>query len=197
MCYKHCVYSLFIMTFLIFEGGIFFTNSFMNKENIYKVYGHLNVTNGKWYIGSTKLNPKERWHSGWGYKNNSKMWKDIQNSDWNNDWIHTVFDTFSNKYEALKYESFLITMLDSVENGYNTSSYSGGTYKRSEETKRKMSESHGVKGVLQFSKNGELITEYPSIMEASRQTTCNAPHICDCCKGERKSVGGYIWRYKE
>ena len=73
----------------------------------------------------------------------------------------------------------------------------------SEDTKRKMSEAHkekiyaNTKPILQFSKDGEFIAEYPSIMEASRQTGCNNSHIGSCCKGERKSTGGYIWKYKE
>ena len=67
----------------------------------------------------------------------------------------------------------------------------------SEDTKRKISESLGVKGVLQFSKDGEFLSEYLSIKEAERQTGCNPSHICQCCKGKRKSAGGYIWKYKE
>ena len=184
----------------------------MNEENIYKVYGHFNVTNGKWYIGSTKQNPKKRWNNGWGYQKQPKMWKDIQESNWNTDWIHTVFDTFSNREDALDYESFLIDMFDAIENGYNTSSYDSHHCKHSEEskkrmseaktgkplseeTRKKMSESHGVNGILQFSKDGEFIAEYPSTKEAERRTGCYHGHICKCCKGKLKSVGGYIWMY--
>ena len=50
--------------------------------------------------------------------------------------------------------------------------------------------------VIQFSKSGELIAEYPSTWEAERRTGCYQGHICDCCKGKRKSCGGYIWKYK-
>lgn len=76
-------------------------------------------------------------------------------------------------------------------------------HKVSEETKKKMSEAQTgktnapTKSVLQFSKTGEFIAEYPSIMEAERQTGCNPSHICQCCKGKRKSAGGFIWKYKE
>ena len=188
----------------------------MNEENIYKVYGHFNVTNGKWYIGSTKQNPKKRWNNGWGYQKQPKMWKDIQESNWNTDWIHTVFNTFYNKEDALNYESFLIDMFDAIENGYNSSTYS--SYGFTEETKKKIAEAHTGKHfteehknklseamtgnhnrpqtpVLQFSKDGELIAEYPSLHEAERNTGCNIGHICDCCKGKRKTCGGYIWMY--
>ena len=215
---------------------------------MYTVYVHKNLKNEKYYVGSTSMNPKERWHSGWGYKNQPKMWADIQNSDWNKDWVHGILGKFENKKDALNYEAFLIAMLDTIENGYNTSSYSRGTYKRSEVTKRKisnsmsgeknhmygkhhseeakkkisdnhadfrgekhplfgkhhtegskkkMAESKGVNGILQYSKDGELIAEYQSTMDAERHTGCHHAHICACCKGKRKSCGGYIWKYKE
>ena len=67
----------------------------------------------------------------------------------------------------------------------------------SEEHRKKISQSKGVNGILQFSKDGELIAEYSSIHEAERQTGCNNCSICNCCKGNRKSAGGFIWRYKK
>ena len=166
------------------------------------------------------------------------MWNDIKESDWNADWIHTVFNTFYNKEDALNYESFLIAMLDSVNNGYNVSAYGSGDFKKSEDTKKKISEartgkhhsedtkrkiseakigekhpmfgkhfsaehkkkiaeSMGVNGILQYSKDGEFIAEYQSIRGASRQTDISNSSICQCCKGKYKSAGGYIWRYKD
>ena len=53
------------------------------------------------------------------------------------------------------------------------------------------------KPILQYSKNGELIAEYPSIKEASYalgyKTSSN---ILSCLKGRRKTSCGYIWKYK-
>ena len=183
---------------------------YMRTENIYSVYVHKNLKNGKYYVGSTSRKPSYRWNNGKGYQNNSKMWNDIQNSDWNKDWCHGILGKFDNKQDALNYEAFLIAMLGSIENGYNSSIYS--SYGFTEETKRKLSElmtgrvfteetrkkmakAKGVNGILQFSKDGEFIAEYSSIMEAERQTGCNKGHICSCCKGKRKTCGGYIWRY--
>ena len=54
-----------------------------------------------------------------------------------------------------------------------------------------------TKSVIQFSKEGDLIAEYPSTREAERQTGCNQSNISQCCRGTRKSTGGYIWKYKE
>ena len=178
----------------------------------YTVYVHKNLKNDKYYVGMTSQEPKARWDSGWGYKRHPKMWKDIQESNWNTDWVHGILGKFENKKDALNYEAFLIAMLDTIENGYNTSLYSGGTYKRTEEYRRKISEANigkhlseehkkkirentPSKPVLQFSKDGIFIAEYSSLMEAERNTGCPNSNICKCCMGKRKSTGGYIWRY--
>ena len=174
------------------------------KIRVYTVYAHRNLKNGKSYVGMTSRKPNERWRSGWGYKNNLRMWSDIQNSDWNKDWKHNIIGKFEDKQEALNVEEMFIQLFDSTNEGYNISTYDRNSYKRtdetrrknseahtgkknpmygkhhSEDTKRKMSEAHkekiyaNTKPILQFSKDGELIAEYSSIHEASRQTGCNA-----------------------
>ena len=87
---------------------------------------------------------------------------------------------------------------------------------KSEATKKAMSEAHmGIpkgpmsdahkraigealsKKVLQFTKSGEFIKEWPSSMEASRQLVIAQPSICNCCNGKYKSAGGYVWKYAE
>ena len=50
--------------------------------------------------------------------------------------------------------------------------------------------------ILQFSKDGTLIKEWPSAKEAERQLGIAQPNICDCLKCRRKSAGGFVWRYK-
>lgn len=52
------------------------------------------------------------------------------------------------------------------------------------------------KSVLQYTKELEFVAEYPSMNEAERQTGIAYTSICACCKGKRKSAGGYIWMYK-
>ena len=166
----------------------------------YTVYVHKNLKNEKYYVGSTSRKPSYRWRNGKGYQRHPKMWKDIQESNWNTDWCHGILGKFDNKDDALKYEAFLIAMLGSAENGYNVSEYGSGDFKHhkhSEESKNKMSKNRPSKPVLQYSMNGELIAEYSSLMEAEHQTGCNNCSICKCCKGKLKSTGGYIWKYKE
>lgn len=48
--------------------------------------------------------------------------------------------------------------------------------------------------ILQFSKDGTFIKEWPSVNEAGRQLRIQ--NICVCLKGHRKSAGGFVWRYK-
>ena len=192
---------------------------------MHTVYIHKNLKNEKYYVGCTSQNPSYRWNNGKGYQSQPKMWKDIQESNWNTDWVHGILGKFENKKDALNYEAFLIAMLDSVDNGYNTSAFDNYKYKRTEETKRRMSESQTgeksywygkhhsedtknkisasltgkhnspQKSVLQFSKEGDFIAEYSSIHEAECKTGCNKGHICECCKGKLKTTGGYVWRY--
>ena len=49
--------------------------------------------------------------------------------------------------------------------------------------------------ILQFTKSGEFMKEWPSACEAERQLGIFHSNICACLKGRYTSAGGYIWRY--
>lgn len=49
--------------------------------------------------------------------------------------------------------------------------------------------------ILQFCKDGTLIKEWPSALEAERRLGILQSNICSCLKGYRKSAGGFVWRY--
>ena len=52
--------------------------------------------------------------------------------------------------------------------------------------------------VLQIDeKTNEIIATYKSTIEAMQQTKVHRTNIARCCNGERKTSGGYIWKYKE
>lgn len=51
------------------------------------------------------------------------------------------------------------------------------------------------KPVLQFSKTGDFIREWTSVMECERNGF-DQGHVSECCNGKRKSHKGYIWKYK-
>lgn len=52
------------------------------------------------------------------------------------------------------------------------------------------------KPVLQFSKSGELIKEWPSASEVEKVLGFFQGGISNCCLGERKSYKGFVWKYK-
>ncbi|URZ16921.1 NUMOD3 domain-containing DNA-binding protein [Clostridium felsineum] len=63
----------------------------------------------------------------------------------------------------------------------------------SEATKQKL-----CKPVLQLDKKtGAVIAEFPSMMDAERQTGIYNGNIVKVCRGKQKSAGGYCWQYKE
>ena len=50
--------------------------------------------------------------------------------------------------------------------------------------------------ILQLTLDGELVKEWPSLIEAGRQLGISHGNICNCLKGRYKSAGGFVWRYK-
>lgn len=53
------------------------------------------------------------------------------------------------------------------------------------------------KPVLQFSKNGDFIKKWDSAPVAGRDGNFNSKCIGECCRGNSKTSGGYIWRYAD
>ena len=51
--------------------------------------------------------------------------------------------------------------------------------------------------VDQYNLNNDYIQSFSCMAEAGRKTKINHTHICQCCKGKRKTAGSYIWRYKD
>lgn len=53
------------------------------------------------------------------------------------------------------------------------------------------------KQVVQYSLSGEFINTFQSLREASSKTNVSYCTISSCCKGNKKTAGGYIWKYYE
>lgn len=51
------------------------------------------------------------------------------------------------------------------------------------------------KKVVQYTLKGAELARYVSASEASRKTGISKTCISRCCRGERKSSGGFIWNY--
>ncbi len=60
---------------------------------------------------------------------------------------------------------------------------------------RKLQKVHTNKVGQYTLKGQELIKEYCSIIEASKETGISDKHIGSVCRGNRKRTGGYVWKY--
>ncbi len=105
---------------------------------------HKNKINSKVYIGITGRTPKERWgYNGNGYARNMHFNNAIKKYGWNN-FEHIILFENLTKKEAIEKEKELIKFYDAInrDKGYNISHGGEGTNVISEETKKKLSESH-------------------------------------------------------
>ena len=55
--------------------------------------------------------------------------------------------------------------------------------------------SRQTKRIQQYDLKNDLIRNWSSIKDASQKLKISNGHICSCCKGKRKSAGGFIWKY--
>ncbi|MBQ3996665.1 MAG: HNH endonuclease [Bacteroidales bacterium] len=72
--------------------------------------------------------------------------------------------------------------------------------RHSEETRKIISMFRSESGipVVQMSKGGEFIREWKSAAFAARELgISSASSISECCRGKRKTIGGFKWKYKD
>lgn len=67
--------------------------------------------------------------------------------------------------------------------------------KKTEESIRKTREANMIP-IVQLDKLGNLMKEWESATTAGKELNINAKNITTCCKGKRKTVGSFIWMYK-
>ena len=71
--------------------------------------------------------------------------------------------------------------------------------KHSEETRKRLSianKGKGSKPVLMFNRNGDFVTEFSSVTAAADHIGVNQGQVSNVLTGKRKSVRGYMFRYK-
>lgn len=61
--------------------------------------------------------------------------------------------------------------------------------------KKQLNDIKKSKSVLQYDLEGNFIKEWKSTMECCRNGY-NQGHVAECCRGERKTHKGFIWKYK-
>lgn len=52
------------------------------------------------------------------------------------------------------------------------------------------------KAIIQLNKKGNKIKEWDSMKLAGEQLNISKQNISACCRGIRKTAGGYVWKYK-
>lgn len=191
--------------------------------NNYIVYKHTNKTNGKVYIGITSQRIQDRWKGGSGYRS-QHFSRAIKKYGWDG-FTHEVVAENLSKEDACELERILIKAYKATEpnHGYNQAlgGEGGGMYNKhhtesakekirkarkrdgfTEEHKRHISESkqgvkhHMAKKVYQYTKDGEFIREWDYMSLASKELNINKANIGEVCHGNRKTAGGYIWKYE-
>lgn len=63
-------------------------------------------------------------------------------------------------------------------------------------SKSKLGNTNGNKPVLQFDKNGNFITRFSSAVEAARCIATIPNSVTRCCRGEAKTLHGFIFKYE-
>lgn len=179
------------------------------ENNNYTVYKHT-APNGKIYIGITGQNIKKRWSNGTNYKNNEHFCNAIKKYGWNN-FSHEILFEKLTKEEACEKEVELIALYDATnpEKGYNLQS-GGSAFNHNSSTIKKMSEvakktnrkpteeaiAHSVEVNRKSVKCIETGEVFNSVIEAALSINKkDTSHICEVCKGKRKTAYGFHWEY--
>ena len=188
-------------------------------EYNYKVYAHINKTNGKIYVGITCKSLKQRWRNGKGY--NGYFGRAINKYGWDG-FEHELIASGLTRQEACNFEVLLIKELQSNNSKYGYNITMGGDsgrkgLKASEEYRRKISISRkgkylgensptwglkrpdlsrrnleGGKTVVQYDFDGKFIEEYPSIRDAARESNNHKNGIAQSCKGVYIQAYGFF-----
>lgn len=187
----------------------------------YCVYCHTNKTTGKQYVGITGRSPQKRWNYGYGYEKSPYFFNAIKKYGWDGFDHEILFDGLS-KDIAERLEILLIEELQTLKpSGYNIEKGGNSIGKHSEETKRRISESHkgsknpmygrpiseatraklrlrriwNKKHIAQYDQDGKQVGEWESASAAARAVSGDVRNISAVCRGKRRIAYGYKWSY--
>ena len=161
-----------------------------NNRNNYKIYVHINKTNGKLYIGQTCNVVEKRWANGRGYKGCRHFENAINKYGWNN-FEHIVLIENLSLEEANIIEEELIKKYKTLDCKYGYNISSGGLNRVcSEETKELLrNNKDAIKAITDFAIRARgksvinLLTnvKYITISEAHRCTNDSMSKISKQC----------------
>lgn len=180
------------------------------------IYILTNKISNKKYVGQTKRSITQRFNEHILNKCNSLIHKAIYRHCWGN---FKKFYFWCPIYLLNFFEKLLIFILNTLApNGYNLTT-GGKNTSLSEETKKKISESHAdfsgsrsawfgrhhtEESKKKVSQNNARLHKiicidtgeiFNSIREAQRKYFLHYSCISNCCRGERNTAGGYHWSY--
>ena len=162
--------------------------------NKYAVGNNFKTKNGilSLIYGAQKKHSKQRKHNPPSYtKQELKEWL------FNQDLFHELFD----KWVASGYLKDLKPSIDRLDDykGYSFDNIQLMTWEENRlkgYSDRKNGKNNKLsKAVLQYDKSGNYINEFCSVNKAGRKTGISIGNISKCCKENRNSAGGYIWKY--
>ena len=174
------------------------------------LYRITNIINNKKYIGITKRKPEIRWSNGKGYKKTSYFRAAIEKYGWDN-FEHIILYSNLSKEDACQKEIELIKEYDTTNREFGYNNALGGEinigFKHSEEAKIKMRKAAQERPIdwnkiekmkqstmkkVRCVETGEI---FESCSDAAKAKNIKGHHIPECCKGQRKTCGGYHWEY--
>lgn len=175
----------------------------------YTVYIHINKSNGKKYIGITRMKPNDRWKNGYGYKSVGKQthfYNAILKYGWNN-FDHIIVRSNMPEACAKTLEKILIQKYNTTDRnlGYNisTGGDGGAGYNRNElkylsgsydNIKHKNSYyQRNMRSVLGFRDDFKI--QFNSVTEAAEYFNITPTAICRSLKGYTKTCCGLKWTY--
>ena len=104
---------------------------------------------------------------------------------------------YKSAHEAARENNIQFTNICKVCRGERkTAGGFGWSYEKHDNVQPIKTKRLGDGTVLQFTKDGQFIAEYPTAAEADRMTGVNRTTIGLVCKGKGKTAGGFVWKYK-
>ncbi|PGT01860.1 NUMOD1 domain-containing DNA-binding protein [Bacillus cereus] len=174
----------------------------INPDHNWSVYC-FTAPNGKRYVGITSLKPEYRWNEGKGYKHNQYLYNAIEKYGWKNIKKEIIANNIP-ELSAKELEKFYIKEWDLMNpvKGYNKTIGGDGApglvrTGAANKNSREGQKGSTTKKVLQFNIDGTFIKEFETMTEAYRETGVHYSKISEVCNGNRRTSGGFMWRFED